>query len=159
MNPVTQQDIQGEGYSHNYAPKTSKHFKDALNNTHNITLDNIIQGIAVIIIQSDPITIYLLPNQTYKLNLTSEEYYDIQITVREVNQYLANITLKAINESIPEPIVYHITEDEQEDISKTSAHNISLIIFLFLILIMLIVALIITKRLKRKNPLTNHGKK
>ncbi len=155
-NPVEYDGVVDGGYSAVYFAGQSKYFKDGLNNTHNVTLDNVIQDIAVVTIRSDPVTVYLLSNQSYKLNLTSEEYYDMQIFVGGVFGLSANITIKAINESIPGPIKYYITEKSPEVVDGVK-HNILLIISLAFIILLLSVAL--SKLLKRKKAVCKDGKR
>jgi hypothetical protein len=164
-NPVSFEKIRSDGYTHTYGVKTSKYFKDASNNTHNITLDNLIQGIAVITIQTDPITTYLLSNQSYKINLTSADYYDTEIKTGEVSLLLAEITVVAINETIPKPVVYHTTDNETAVAQNNATISFEKIIeykyFSYIIGLVFIFTLIVllSKLLKRKKTIEEYDKK
>jgi hypothetical protein len=68
--------------------------------SHTLTSNSIGTNFVNITIQSNPINIKLLVGESKKLNLSSNEYYDLYVKLESIKSGKANITLKSIYESI-----------------------------------------------------------
>lgn len=70
------------------------------NESHTIKLDNIINNTAIITVSSLPITFNLTVNETKKIDLNNDGYYDLQIQLKNLSSYSADLALKFIKEAI-----------------------------------------------------------
>lgn len=71
------------------------------NENHTIKLKNIINGTAIVTISSNPITFNLTINETKKINLDNDNYYDLSVFLKNISTYHANLVIKTIHEEIP----------------------------------------------------------
>ena len=71
------------------------------NETHIIKLDNIFNKSIMITVSSEPVTFNLTVNETRKLNLDEDEYYDLQIFLEDISNNKADLIVKLIHEEIP----------------------------------------------------------
>ncbi len=67
---------------------------------HTITVNSITINSINLTIQSEPTKMNILVGQSVKLNITSDEYYDLFIKLDNIITGKANVTIKKINESI-----------------------------------------------------------
>ena len=67
---------------------------------HVLTLNKIINNSINLTIQSEPVNFVLLVGETKKLNLSSSEYFDLEIKLKNISSGKANLTLKEIYENI-----------------------------------------------------------
>jgi len=96
----TQEQLQSkEGYEKTLRKKWKIQFESD-NETHTIKLDKIINKTVIITISSEPVTFNLTVNETKKLNLGDDNYYDLQIFLEDVNYYEADLVVKLIHEEI-----------------------------------------------------------
>jgi len=72
------------------------------NQTHIITLDSIINNTAVITVSSQPVTFNLTVNQTEKIGLNNDSYYDTAIFLKNISSNMADLIITPIHEEIPE---------------------------------------------------------
>lgn len=127
---------------------------------HLLTVNNIGVDYVDLTIESDPITLRLGVGQSVKLNLTSENYYDLFIKLENITDGEAELTIKLINEPIEkvvEPEVVRTTTEEGEVVADYSwiAEIISLDVLLAIAVIALIIFAIKlsereSKKLKRR---------
>jgi len=68
---------------------------------HTIKLDDIINKTAILTVSSLPTTFNLTVNETKKINLNGDNYYDLQVLLNDINDYTAVLTLNFIKEAIP----------------------------------------------------------
>ncbi len=82
------------------------------NETRTIKLDNIINKTAIITVSSEPQTFNLTVNQTKKLNLNDDGFYDLQIFLKNITGGKADLIVKSIHEEIPAELL----EEEEKGI-------------------------------------------
>lgn len=111
-SPVSYSDIVSEGYSETYEKNESRHFEDSSGESHSIMFSDLVNGVVIIVVRSDPVEIHLLENQSYKLNLTSSVYYDFEIFVDSIDNDMVTLTIKAISEMIPVEEKFDIFENK-----------------------------------------------
>jgi len=71
------------------------------NETRTIKLDKIVNKTATLTVSSVPITFELIVNETKKLNLNDDGFYDLQIFLKNITDYKADLIVKIIHEEIP----------------------------------------------------------
>ncbi len=107
----TQEQIQlEEGYEKTLR-KNWKIMFEFDNENHTISLDDIINETAIITVSSQNQTFNLTINEAEKLNLNDDGYYDLEILLKDISDYEADLSIKLIREEIPE-------EDEEPDIDE-----------------------------------------
>ena len=87
----------GEGYEKNLMKNWEIEF-EFNNKTHTIKLDDIINKTAIITVSSEPVTFNLTVNETKKLDLDDDNYYDLQIFLKDISDYEADLVVKLIHE-------------------------------------------------------------
>ena len=90
------------------------------NKTHTIKLDNIINKTVIITVSSESITFNLTINETKKLNLDNDTYNDLQIFLKDVSEYEADLVVKSIHEEIlrKEEIEKGVEKEAEEKIEE-----------------------------------------
>ena len=78
-------------------------FFDGTMKSHTLTLDVVGKDFVNITIRSEPIKIVLGIGQSIKINLTSEDYYDLYIKLEKIISGRAEITIQTIHEEIQKP--------------------------------------------------------
>lgn len=68
---------------------------------HSLVIDEISKNYARITIKSNPIIINLNIGESVKLNLTSPNFYNLDVRLESISNNKANITIKNIHEEIP----------------------------------------------------------
>lgn len=138
---------------------------------HTLTLNKIINNQANITVQSEPINFVLIIGEVKKLNLSSAEYFDVEIKLENISLAKAKISIRAINESIiPVENRFRIQNESSDESSPNDPINngadkivLSLIIsFIVLVLWVWFVVVILNKtnqkRLKTKTANKNDEK-
>jgi subtilisin family serine protease len=88
---------------------------DGGNVQHTITLNSIKTDSVNLTIQSNPINILLGIGQSIKLNLSSNDYYDLYIKLNSIENNKADLTIQTIREEIPKtPEITSKVIDERE---------------------------------------------
>jgi len=101
--PTKVYEVTGATLSEGYNAALSKGDKiefQSGSGSHTLTSNSIGTNFVNITIQSSPINIKLLVGESKKLNLSSNEYYDLYVKLESIKSGKANITLKSIYESI-----------------------------------------------------------
>ena len=99
-----------------------------------------------ITLRSDPITFALGVGQSKKLNLTSQDYYDLYIKLESIHNNSANLTIQSIRDPIISEIIKSdsgknesVAPETKDDSSK---RLITMIIIIALILIVLVAVVV-----------------
>lgn len=125
------------------------------NKSHKLTLNRINKVSVNITINSKKINLIIYKGQTKKLNLNSDNYYELFVKLNSVNYNNANITIKKINETIsdkeisdkndtePNSTESNLTEDESDepetkkiDFGKRDSLLLKIVVFLILFLVL-----------------------
>ena len=88
-----------EGYTNNLE-KGDKILFSKGNESHTLELETVSASSILVKISSNPISLYVSMNETRKADLDSDNTYDLSIKYNSYADSKANITIKAINESI-----------------------------------------------------------
>jgi len=144
----TQEQMQN-GFSKNLGKNWKMRFKYK-NETHELKINNIQNNSVAIAISSEPQTFNISINETKKINLNNDGYYDLQVFLKNITgtKYYkrAEVNIKLINETISqtnENVLNEIPPTENEK-SKFNYFIISGIILTILVLF------IVRKLIKRK---------
>jgi hypothetical protein len=70
------------------------------NENHTITLNNITNNTAIITVSSNPIIFNLTINETKKINLNNDSYYDLSVFLKNITNTNANLVIKTVHEKI-----------------------------------------------------------
>jgi hypothetical protein len=146
-------------------------FKFNLNNTfHSVILKSIAtSGQVTVSISSDPITITLNSNETKKVDINGDKFYELVVTNTPVSNLRAIISVKTISEPVPAEtlnvsntnqtnslaVASSGLEKAQQDTSeeKTNLKNYLLWGFVVaLILVILIVMILLVYKIRKKEP-------
>lgn len=127
----------------------------SINNTnHTLTLYELGVYSIIITIQSDPIDLFLSLNETRRVDLNYDNYYDLEIKLNSLESSRANLTIREISEQIPSREIFNGEEGilEDEFLEEKNENNIIVIIVvaIALILVTTLISLFIRKR-KEKN--------
>jgi subtilisin family serine protease len=97
---VTSSDLSsGKAVSISKGEKVNFNFEDSF---HSIYLDSVFDGKYVkLIISSKPQEIYLFVNESRKVNLNGDNYYDLEINLLELDGISAKLDILEISEEIP----------------------------------------------------------
>jgi len=127
---VNPQDII-QGYPILIKEHYSQNFKLSNSDSHMVFVNKIINDTAEITIRSEPITFVLKVNESKDLNLTSPDYYDLNVRLNNINNGIINLTIKEVHIS---KRVFHLfnetnsttdsPETNQENSMKTSLEEI-----------------------------------
>jgi hypothetical protein len=117
------------------------------NETHTIKLNEIVNKTAIITVLSKAIIFNLTINETKKLNLDNDNYYDLQIFLKDISKYEADLVVKFIHEEIP---FEEKKPEEKKEAEKKIKEEIRLWLWLVLGLIAVIIAIILIIRYKSK---------
>ena len=86
---------------HSQLIKKGEQMKFAYQNlNHTLTLNQTFGQTAIVIIQSNPITLVINLGETKKINLDEDKTYDLEVSLISVSTS-AEIKIKSINETIP----------------------------------------------------------
>ena len=86
------------------------------NQKHVLKLDEIInKTTAVITVSSEPVTFNLTINQTKKLDLDNNDYYDLEVFLKDIKANEADLVMKSINETV----FVEDGGDEENEVEKT----------------------------------------
>ncbi len=113
------------------------------NESHILILDNIINNTATITLSSKQIILNLTINETKKINLNEDNYYELQIFLKNISIYSANLVVKKIDEEI-------VTEKTEKETEKSD-------FWIGIMIISLLIIFLICK-LKRNNKKKNFRK-
>src|SRR3989339_80180 len=86
--------------------------------SHTLTLNSLKNNKVNITIESEPISLLLGIGESKKLNVTSNEYYDLYIKFEGIKNNKANITIKTIFEEINPKIYIVIDENKSETLDS-----------------------------------------
>ena len=119
--------------------------------SHIIKLDEVINRTAIITVSSKTITFNLTVNQTKKINLNDDEFFDLEIFLEDIKGYKTNLIVKFIREEILEEIDEQEEKTEKKQEEKTG--KIKWIFLIFVVFLIFLLIIIKTKvwRKKRKN--------
>ena len=134
-----------------YEKTLKKNYKvqfEVKNKSHQLKIDNIKNQTATITVSSEPQTFDLNVNETKKLNLNSDDFYDLEVFLKNIHGVYADLIIKIIHKEIPaeEKIKQEKEKLENEEITKK---NKLLLWVLIGILGALIVGLVVWRK-KRK---------
>jgi len=123
------------------------------NQSHTLTLTQILNNRTTITIESDPITVVLKIGEIKKIDFNSDEIYDLEIIFRSlISESQANITIKQISEKILQKKIVgnnqtaEETNQTKENVGMTKLLNAkNLIILIILIAVGFFLAWIIKK--------------
>lgn len=87
-------------YSKNLGLNTKVYFQNSKMEKHSIQINKIQNKTVEIELNSEPIIFNLSQNESKKINLSNDEFYDLYVKVNSVLSNKANITIKSINETI-----------------------------------------------------------
>ena len=93
------------------------------------------------------ITFNLTINETKKLNLDDDNYYDLQVFLKDISDYKADLVIKSINEEIPADEKKEI--EEKEDDEKIEKPKLWLLILGLIVVIVAVVLAVGYKKKKR----------
>jgi hypothetical protein len=116
------------------------------NENHTIKLNDIINNKAIITVSSEPVTFTLGLNETKKINLNNDSYYDLSIFLKNISNSNANLIIKTIYEQISAGQTAVLPSEASKKIGNIVSYGIAGIILI------LIIAYFIfwKKRIKRK---------
>lgn len=115
------------------------------NENHIIKLNDIINKTAIITVSSKLQTFNLSLNETKKLNLDGDEFFDLEIFLQNITNYKADLIIKFIREEIPIEFI-----EEKKEIKKKYDERLFLWLIFSLIIILIITILIIIIIKRRK---------
>jgi hypothetical protein len=121
---ITQSNLQ-EGYSKILGKSWGLEFK-IKNETHGLKIDDIQNNSATITISSNPITFNLSINETKKIDLEDDGFYDVSVLLKNItgNTYYrrAEVFVKSINEETSK-IQSNIPEESNADENSNNQEN------------------------------------
>lgn len=125
---------------------------------HSLVVKDVSKDSATIVISSEPITMTLKVNETKKVDLDTNGFYDLEVSLKEIKGYFAKIGLKTINEKIIGEEIHETKETVSENGTAAIEEdkkevNLFLIFASAVIVIILIICLIIFSRLGKKRKL------
>jgi hypothetical protein len=142
-----------------YLGATARFKLNLLNETHYLTLNSVNSTLktASITVSSAPQTFTLSENETKKVNLNADNYYDIEVRlVKVISTAGANLYLKKINESIPvssttpettqTPSETATTPESEPEVEIKASSQIWVIVLVIVIVVVVIAAFLIYKR-------------
>ncbi|MCK4997176.1 hypothetical protein KAS08_02635 [Candidatus Pacearchaeota archaeon] len=128
--------------------------------SHIIKLDEVINRTAIITVSSKTITFNLTVNQTKKINLNDDEFFDLEIFLENIKGYKTNLIVKFMREEIfkeidEQEIFKEIDEQEEETGKKQEEETgkskwIFLIFVVFLIFLLIIIKTKVWKKKRKK---------
>ncbi len=162
---ITESNLQ-EGYSKSLGKKWKIKLKFQ-NETYELKVDDIQNNSVTITISSDPVTFNLSTNETKKIDLNNNGFYDLSVLLKSITgnsyyYYEADLYLKLINEKIPQNQQDFSgkknpsNESNQQDIFKNIKNNKSIYWTFGIILAAIILAFVILK-LKTKKKIKKEG--
>jgi subtilisin family serine protease len=86
---------------------------------HSVSVASMTAKYAEVLIQSDPIRINLSIGESERLNLSSTDYYDLKVTLNDIADDTADLTVKEIHEEIRPKV--NLTETER--VANYTVHN------------------------------------
>ncbi len=137
-----------EGYERSLRKNWKIHF-EFNNETHTIKLNDIVNKTSVITISTEPITFNLTINETKKLNLDDDNYYDLQVFLKDISDYEADLVVKIIHEEIPKEEEV-VEEEKEKEPEKEEVEKLKLWLIPALVIIIAIVVIIKHIRYKSK---------
>jgi hypothetical protein len=118
------------------------------NKTYTIKLDDIINETAVITVGSNSQTFNLTVNETKKMDLNNDGFYDMQIFLENITSQKADLIIKFVYEKIPSETK---TEEKEETAEKLSFLELFIFIISTVLVVVIIFVLIkIIKKISRK---------
>lgn len=118
------------------------------NETHSLVLTNISNDFVIVSLSSEEIIDKINLGETKKFDLDSDEIYDLEIELNEINLFYsyAIMTIKAINESIKADSI----EPERPNIPIPSDEEISILLLVLSAVLIAIAVILVFKLLKGK---------
>ena len=110
------------------------------NQNHTIKLDDIINDTAIITVESKLQPFNLTINETKKLDLNDNNYYDLSIKLKNISNYEANFIIKLVHEEIPLEEAMRKEEEKEEKIEVDEEEKIKWWLWLVLGVVILIIA-------------------
>tara|TARA_Y100000031_G_scaffold156236_1_gene209890 strand:- start:526 stop:3255 length:2730 start_codon:yes stop_codon:yes gene_type:complete len=89
------------------------------NEDHSLTINKLSSDELTLTITSNPITLTLKVNETRKVNLNNNEYYDLEVFLNSIKNFRANITIKSINEKIPVRNIFNQDNEVNQSINES----------------------------------------
>jgi len=130
-------------------------FFDEKAEKHTLTVDEVGVDFVNITIQSEPIKLTLGIGQSAKLNLTSDNYYDIYIRLNSITGDKAELTIQTIYEEIVnlkgvsgKAVDDGVSEEEDLGAWNSEIRNLRIIIYLLVLIIVVIIILVLIKERK-----------
>jgi len=121
---------------------------------HSLSIEKIGADYVFFVIKSNPIFFELKEGESKKVNITSKEYYELEIKLNFILDEKADITIKKINESILKNNFENLnfieeinkTQDFQEEVTTTEKRDWA---YKITILVIIIIFLIILNKLRK----------
>jgi hypothetical protein len=142
-----------------YEIALATHFQIKFNlggNLHTMKVNNLTNDSVNITISSEPITFILKANQTEKVDVNSDGYYDISIFLKSIRGGRANLTLTSISEvygQINKPSINE-SDDELGNVTGSSEYSITAVgIIILLALVVLGIFLWVLKKRQSAQPI------
>ena len=106
------------------------------NEEHSLTINKISSNELTLTILSNPIILTLKINETKKVNLNNNKYYDLEVFLDSIKNSRANISVKSINEKIPIKNIFNqgnevnqsFNESENEFVEEENNFIIGLVV-------------------------------
>jgi len=126
---------------------------DGISESHKLKLNSVGNESVSVTISSEPITFDIFVNETKKINLDSDNDYDLSVYLKSINGIYADLTIKEISEDIPENANSEekiISSSDQTSEIVSEGNNFWIYFIVGLIIILLIVGMFVLVRKKRR---------
>lgn len=135
------------GYSVNLSENDKLSF-NAINENHSITINSISGNIVTLTVASAPQVVSITEGQTKKIDLNNNGIYDIEISLNSIANNKADLTIKAINETVPSGKTTN--ETTKNSTGNTSPNNGMSAWDWILIVVIVIIAFLWWMKVKKK---------
>ncbi len=130
-------------------------FFDEKAEEHVLSVNEINKSYVKIIIQSSPMSLILGIGQSAKLNLTSNDYYDLYVKLNSIENNKAELTIQTIHEEIPKvPITGKVVEEKQESLIEEDENigeelkKLKTIIYILVVIVILVIIYLLFREKK-----------
>ncbi|MFH1801816.1 MAG: hypothetical protein ABH864_00005, partial [archaeon] len=149
-----------EGYQRRIKENWKIRFKinlDKKTETHLLKLDELLEDRVVLTLSSEPQTFYLSVNESKKIDLNNDNYYDLEIFLATIQDNFADLKIDKIHEekiisNVEEPSISPEPEDEVFPGEKKSLSNLTPVLILVGIIVaeLVLISLLIIKHRKSR---------
>lgn len=94
--------------------------------SHELKVGEIGSDFVTVTVSSDPMTFNLSVNETKKVDLDGNGFYDLEVFLKSLTTYRAELFVHKINESVPEEDKPVVDEENQEEASYGNEEGVSL---------------------------------